>query len=107
MERVRAAMSGVEGVVEKRMFGGVAFMVNGKMCMTVRQARIMCVIDPAMHGRLAKRKGTQRVVMRGKELKGYLRVRKEALKNKADLDYWVELAIGYNKVKTGSKKQTS
>ena len=104
LERVRAAMSEVDDVVEKRMFGGVAFMVKGKMCMTVRPARIMCVIDPAMHEQLAKRKGAQKVVMRGKEFKGYLRVQKQALKNKEDLDYWVKIAIGYNRVKTGSKK---
>jgi len=44
--RVRAALAPLGGVEEKRMFGGLAFMVDGKMCVTVGKDRIMCRISP-------------------------------------------------------------
>ena len=51
VDRVRAALSGTPKVEEKRMFGGVAFMVRGKMCVTARGGRLMCRIDPAIGSR--------------------------------------------------------
>jgi len=46
------------------MFGGLAFMVEGKMCVCVGKARIMCRIDPAMHDAALKRNGCTTVEMK-------------------------------------------
>jgi TfoX N-terminal domain len=54
--RVRATLSRVRGVEEKKMFGSLAFMVRGKMCVTARPERIMCRIDPELHDDAVKRK---------------------------------------------------
>ncbi|NTU66192.1 MAG: TfoX/Sxy family protein, partial [Chloroflexi bacterium] len=65
MNRVRAALAHVPRVDEKRMFGGTAFMVNGKMCVSVNQDRIMCRIDPALHDAALERTGCRSVIMKG------------------------------------------
>ncbi len=64
--RVRATLAGTRDVAEKKMFGGVAFMVNGKMCVTVGRTGIMCRIDPAIQPRLLRNKGCRPLVMGGR-----------------------------------------
>jgi TfoX/Sxy family transcriptional regulator of competence genes len=94
--RVRAALASTGRVEEKRMFGGLAFMVDGKMCVTVGKDRIMCRIDPDVHDEAVKRAGCEPMVMRGKELRGYVRVGEQALRSPAAFDRWMRLAIDYN-----------
>jgi TfoX/Sxy family transcriptional regulator of competence genes len=101
--RIRLALSHLPDVKEKKMFGGLAFMVNNKMCITVGADRIMCRIDPAINEEAIKRKDTATVIMRGREYKGYVHVNEDSIKDKEDLDYWVQLSLAYNKIAKGSK----
>ena len=93
LNRVRAALAHLPSVEEKKMFGGTAFMVRTKMCITVRAGRIMCRIDPASHDALLRCKGCQTVIMKGREYRGYVYVDAESLKTKNALKYWVDLAL--------------
>ena len=102
--RIRVAFSHLSKVEEKKMFGGLAFMVDNKMCISVGADRIMCRIDPAIHEEAIKRKGCRTVIMRGREYKGYVHVNEDSVKNKKDFDYWIGLAIDYNKRAKSSKK---
>ena len=68
--RIREALAHLPKVEEKRMFRGVTFMVNDKMCVTAGDNKIMCRIDPAMHEEVIKKKGCETVKMRGREYKG-------------------------------------
>ena len=95
-KRVRAALGRTCPVQEKRMFGGLTFMVRGKMCVSVGKDRIMCRIDPAIHDAVIQRPGCRTVVMKGREYRGFVHVSTEAVKTKGDLDYWVGLARDYN-----------
>ncbi len=95
--RVREELSGIRSVVEKKMFGGVAFMVNGKMCVTVGHSRIMCRIDPALHNELLQKEDCHPVVMRGRQLRSYVRVDEKALRRRGELKRWVALALDFNK----------
>jgi TfoX/Sxy family transcriptional regulator of competence genes len=95
--RIRKALAHLPKVREKKMFGGLAFMVDDKMCVTAGADRIMCRIDPAIHEEVTKRKGCRSVIMRGREYKGYVHVDKDSIKNKKDFDYWIGLALEYNK----------
>lgn len=97
LSRVKATLAHVPNVKEKRMFGGTAFMVRGKLCISARAQRIMCRIDPALHDAALERKGSRTVVMREREYRGYVYVDAEAVRTKSDLDYWVGLALDYNK----------
>jgi TfoX/Sxy family transcriptional regulator of competence genes len=94
--RVKAALGRSRRVEEKRMFGGLTFMVRGKMCVSVGKDRIMCRIDPAIHDTALERQGCRTVVMKGREYRGFVYVDREAVRTKGDLDYWVGLALDYN-----------
>ncbi len=96
-QRMRQALAAIPHVEEKKMFGGLAFMINGKMCLTVGPGRIMCRVEPAMHDALVAKKGCSNVIMKGRIYKGYVHVAEAQLQTKAALDYWVELALEYNK----------
>jgi TfoX/Sxy family transcriptional regulator of competence genes len=102
--RVRAALEHVRGVEEKRMFGGITFMVGGKMCLSVGKDRVMCRIDPAIHDTLLEREGCRVVIMKGREYRGYVYVDGKAVGTKRDLDDWVGLALDYGKRAKSSKK---
>ncbi len=104
--RIRMALSHLPKVEEKKMFGGQAFMVDKKMCITAGADRIMCRINPAIHEEAIKRKGCSTVIMRGREYKGYVHVNDESLKNKKDFNYWIQLALDYNKIAKASKSSS-
>lgn len=103
-QRIRTAFSDLPRVEEKKMFGGMAFMVNGKMCITVSKDRIMCRIAPELHDSIIKKKGCRTVEMGGREYKGYVYIDENIIKTKKDLDYWVELALDFNKRVKASRK---
>lgn len=101
--RVREALAGSPRVAEKKMFGGLAFMLDDKMCVTIGESRIMVRVDPAGHDALAKADGCTTMTMGGKEYKGYLRVDESVLKSKKQLDAWVARAVAFNKHARKSK----
>jgi len=97
IDRVRRALAHVPRVTERKMFGGITFMVNGKMCISVGRNRLMCRIDPASHERAIERRGAQTVKMKGRAYRGFVHVRADAVALARDLDYWVRACLEYNK----------
>src|SRR2546425_3622490 len=97
VERVRAALAHTPRVAEKRMFGGITFMVNGKMCISAGHQRLMCRIDPELHETAIARRGVRTVRMKGRAYRGFVYVREEAVASRRDLHYWVRLCLGFNK----------
>lgn len=95
--KIRAALAHLPDVEEKKMFRGVTFMVNGKMCISAGNTEIMCRIDPALHEEAIKRKGSRTVVMKERAYRGYVYVNEDGMKTKKDFDYWVALALDFNK----------
>ena len=93
-------------VEEKRMFGGLCFMVNDKMCIGVREEKIMVRHDPALSDKLMEKEGCEPMNFTGRIMKGFIYVREESLKTRKQLDYWVQLALAYNKIAKASKKKT-
>ena len=86
------------------MFGGTTFMVDGKMCVSVGRERIMCRIDPAFHESALKRRGCRTVTMKGRRYRGYVHVDADAVKNQRDLDYWIGLALTFNRKAAASSR---
>ena len=101
---VREALSHLPMVEEKRMFRGVAFMVNEKMCISAGDDELMFRINPAIHDEALKKKGCRAVIMRGREYKGYVYVNEKSIKNKKDFNYWINLALEFNKIAKSSRK---
>lgn len=87
------------------MFGGIAFMVRGKMCVSVGRDRLMCRIDPAGHDTALERKGSRTVVMKGRPYRGYVHVDAEAVESERDLDYWIGLSLDYNSNSQASSRK--
>lgn len=107
-DRVRQAFAETPGVEEKKMFSGIAFMVNNKLCVSVSNNRIMCRVDPDLHNALIRKPGCATVVMKGRDYKGYIWVDESVLTSKKQIDYWVNLALEFNpKAKATVKKKST
>jgi hypothetical protein len=106
-DRIREYLVQMPGlkVEEKEMFSGLAFMVNGKMCVNVSGENLMCRFDPALHDDVAERNGYEPMIMKGKELKGYCYVQPVGFSSRKDFEYWVNLCLQYNERAKSSKKK--
>ena len=94
-----------ENAEEKKMFGGLCFMVNDKMCVGVEKERLMVRLDPNKYGEVLKKEGCTPMTFTGKEMKGFVFVSVDVLTTKKKLEYWVNLALDYNKIAKTSKKK--
>jgi TfoX/Sxy family transcriptional regulator of competence genes len=104
-ERIREALSMLPDVEEKKMFRGITFMVNGKMCISVGGDEIMCRIGPALHDTAIEKNGCREMVHGGKVMKGFVYVHESELKTKKQLDHWIQLSLDFNKNAKASKKR--
>ena len=93
-----------KNVEEKAMFGGLCFMVNNKMAIGVEKARLMVRLDPAKYDEVMEKEGCKPMDFTGKVMKGFVFVDADVLTTKKKLDYWVQLALDYNKIAKASKK---
>ena len=81
-------------------------MVDDKMCINVRGDGIMCRIDPAIHETLVEKNGCETMRMKNREYIGYILISEDVLKTKKQLDYWIGLALDFNKrAKTSPRKK--
>ena len=104
--RVREIISKTHKISEeKKMFGGLCFMVNDKMCVGVEQERMMVRLDPACYDEVMEKDGCHPMDFTGKPMRGYVFVDASALTTLKKLDYWVQLALAYNAVARASKKK--
>ena len=95
-ERIREAVSGVEGLSEKRMFGGLAFLVHGNMAVAASgQGGMMLRVDPADSAAHTQHEHVSRMVMRGREMDGWLRIADPALESDQVLQTWVDVGLAY------------
>ena len=94
-----------KSVEEKKMFGGLCFMVNDKMCVGVEKDRLMVRLDPKRFDEVMKKEGCKPMDFTGKVMKGFVFVDADVLDTKKKLDYWVQLALDYNKIAKASKKK--
>jgi len=99
-EQVRHRLAHIPNVEERKMFGSIGFIVNGKLCIGVgdHADHIMMVrVGLSEYDEALKKRGAHPATMRGREMRGYIFLTKEALESEEDLDYWVQLALNFNK----------
>ena len=107
-DRIRAYLSMLPKikVEEKKMFSGLAFMVNGKMCINVSGENLMCRFDPNLQEEVAGRNGYEPMIMKGKELQGYCYVDPIGFTSTKDFKFWMELCLAFNaQAKVAKKKK--
>ncbi len=94
--RVREALAGEPDLSERRMFGGLAFLVGGRMAVAVRgQGGLMVRCDPDDAPALLREAHVAPMRMRGRDLRGWLLVEPDALSGDADLRGWVAVGTTY------------
>lgn len=94
--RVREVVHGERGLTEKRMFGGLAFLINGNMAVSASsRGGLLLRVDPAQTESLVSEPYVGRFEMRGREMDGWLRVDAEAVKTDAALRHWVGRGVAY------------
>jgi TfoX/Sxy family transcriptional regulator of competence genes len=94
--RIRELVLSEDGVREQRMFGGLAFLIDGNMSVAASgQGGLMLRVDPAQTDALLRKPHARPFEMRGREMQGWLRVDDEGLRTKRQLQAWVERGISY------------
>ncbi|HKH50429.1 MAG TPA: TfoX/Sxy family protein [Mycobacterium sp.] len=97
-DRIRELIAAERGVDEKRMFGGLAFLINGNMSVAVsRQGGLMVRIPPVETEKLLARDHVEPMIMAGREARGWLRVSSDGVKTKRQLRSWVTRGVDYAK----------
>ena len=92
-------------VEEKKMFGGVCFMVNGKMCVGVEKERLMVRLDHAIYEDVIDKDGCTPMDFTGRVMKGYVFVDINSLTTEKKLGYWLDIALEFNNKAKPSKKK--
>jgi TfoX/Sxy family transcriptional regulator of competence genes len=93
-DRIRSLVAGEGGVTEQKMFGGLAFLVNGNMAVAASgQGGILVRVDPDESAQLVETTAAEEMVMRGRSMAGWLRVEPA----EDELPQWVERGVSYGR----------
>jgi TfoX/Sxy family transcriptional regulator of competence genes len=101
-ERLRHRFRSMDPVEEKRMMGGLIFMLNGKMCAGLDmdkktgQDRLMVRVGKARHDQLIFKKGSREMDFTGKVMRGFLFIDASGFDSDDDLDFWIKKALQFN-----------
>jgi TfoX/Sxy family transcriptional regulator of competence genes len=104
-ERIRESLADLSNIEEKAMMGGLTFMYNGKMCVGIIKDELMCRIDPALHEQSVERTGCRTMDFTNRPMMGYVLVDDSGMRTKKEFDYWIGLALDFNKKAKSSKKK--
>lgn len=102
-DRIRAILSQHVNFVEKEMFGGVAFMVDDKMCVGINrdkqtgEDRLMARISPDFYYTALKRAGCREMDFVGRPMIGFVFVHPEGYNSDEDLNFWIGKTLEYNR----------
>lgn len=101
--RVRQRFAELSNVSEKEMMGGLTFMFNDKMCVGIIKDELMCRIDPKLHEECVEKIGCRTMDFTKRPMKGYIMIDETGMKTKKEFDYWINLALTFNKMAKSSK----
>jgi len=95
-ERIRDSLGGERDLTEKKMFGGLAFLIGGNMAVAASgQGGLLVRVDPAQSDALVSTTNARPMEMRGRQVHGWLRVAPDDLRTKRELARWVKLGAKY------------
>lgn len=102
-DRIRQCLRSVDVTEEKKMMGGLIFMVNNKMCVgldidkSTGNDRLMVRVGKANHNQLIFKKGSHEMNFTGKVMRGFLFIKPEGFDSEKDLNFWIEKALYFNR----------
>ena len=95
-DRIRELLADKKGITEQRMFGGLAFLIGGNMAVAASgQGGILVRVDPTDSERLLATTSAQPMEMRGRTMRGWLRVDDDGIRTKRQLARWVSRGVTY------------
>jgi TfoX/Sxy family transcriptional regulator of competence genes len=95
-DRIRELLATDHDVAEKKMFGGLAFLIGGNMSVSASgQGGLLLRCDPEETDALVGRPGVGRFEMRGRAMDGWLRVDADAVESQEELEHWVAVGVDY------------
>ena len=94
----------VHNIEEKKMMGGLTFMVNEKMCIGIIKDELMLRINPEQHDEAITRAGCRTMDFTNRPMSGFVLVSPEGVDREADLEAWIQMALDYNAIAKASKK---
>jgi len=94
-ERIRGVLEERKDVSEKRMFGGLAFLVRGHMSVGIVKDRLMVRVGPEVYDRLLEQPHARKMDFTGRPMKGFLYVTPPGLESDADLERWVGRGVAF------------
>ena len=107
-ERIRSSFRKMKvRFEEKRMMGGLCFMVDGKMCVGVEKGRLMARIDPVSYDAALSRKGCAPMDFTGRPMRGFVFVNPAGTATSSELDGWLGLALEFNPRAKASKRKSA
>ena len=105
-ERMRKAFRDLHvNFDEKKMMGGICYLVNDKMCAGIIKNKMMARIDPEVHAEALNRKGCTEMDFTGRPMKGFVFVEPEGIDTDFELEFWIRLCLDYNPKAKSSKKK--
>jgi TfoX/Sxy family transcriptional regulator of competence genes len=105
--RIRERLSELPNIEEKEMMGGLTFMFNNKMCVGIIKDEMMCRINPDIYESCLEKHGCRPMNFTGKPMKGYVMIEEAGMASQQDFEYWIGLALQFNKKAKSSKKRKS
>lgn len=103
--RIRECLAEITEADEKEMMGGLVFMVKEKMCVGVVKNEMMCRIDPDIYDELLEKEGCRNMDFTKRPMKCYVFVDETGMRDKAEMKYWIDLAVDFNERAKSSKKK--
>ncbi len=94
-QRLREALKGQKGIVEKKMFGGVGFILNGNMAVGVIKNDMVVRVSPDDNDQILKRAHARPFDFSGKPMAGWIYVEPTGIKSQANLKKWVQVGLDY------------
>lgn len=105
-DRIRERLADLPNIEEKKMMGGLTFMVNDKMCVGIIKGELMCRIDPEFHETAVEKNGCRTMDFTKRPMIGYVLIDDTGMRTQREFDYWINLALDFNaKVKSSKKKK--
>jgi TfoX/Sxy family transcriptional regulator of competence genes len=95
-DRIREVITATHSVTEQKMFGGMAFLIGGNMAIAASgEDGVLIRVDPAEFEHLVATTKAEEMVMRGRPMRGWLRVAASDIRTKQQLQRWVKLGASY------------
>ena len=103
--RIRERLADLPNIEEKEMMGGLTFMYNDKMCVGIIKDELMCRIDTTLHETAVEKIGCRTMDFTKRPMKGYVLIDENGMRTQKDFDYWIDLALDFNKKAKSSKRK--